>query len=74
MKILEFKRFGIGIIAEFHGILSGFPNQGVWCYNQPYFLTLHPSSIEIDFVSLNILTTIASCPSFWIVLEHWSCL
>jgi hypothetical protein len=27
MKILEFKRSGIGIIAELHGILSGFPNQ-----------------------------------------------
>jgi hypothetical protein len=28
MKIPEFKRSGIGIIAEFHGILNGFPNQG----------------------------------------------
>ncbi len=28
MKILEFKRSGIGIIAEFVAILSGFPNQG----------------------------------------------
>jgi hypothetical protein len=28
MKILEFKRSGIGIIVEFHGIPSGFPNQG----------------------------------------------
>ena len=27
MKIPEFKRFGIGIIAEFRGIPSGFPNQ-----------------------------------------------
>jgi hypothetical protein len=27
MKILEFKRTGIGIIAEFRRILSGFPNQ-----------------------------------------------
>ncbi len=27
MKILEFKRYGIGIIAEFCGISSGFPNQ-----------------------------------------------
>ncbi len=27
MKILEFKRSGIGIIAEFRGIPSGFPNQ-----------------------------------------------
>ena len=27
MKIPEFKRSGIGIIAEFHGILNGFPNQ-----------------------------------------------
>jgi hypothetical protein len=27
MKIPEFKRSGIGIIAEFHGIPSGFPNQ-----------------------------------------------
>jgi hypothetical protein len=28
MKILEFKRSGIRIIAEFCKILSGFPNQG----------------------------------------------
>jgi hypothetical protein len=28
MKIPEFKRSRIGIIAEFHGIPSGFPNQG----------------------------------------------
>jgi hypothetical protein len=28
MKIPEFKRSGIGIIVEFRGILSGFPNQG----------------------------------------------
>ncbi len=27
MKIPEFKRSGIGIMAKFHGILSGFPNQ-----------------------------------------------
>ncbi len=27
MKIPEFKRSGIGIIAEFRGIPSGFPNQ-----------------------------------------------
>jgi hypothetical protein len=27
MKIPEFKRSGIGIIAEFRGILSRFPNQ-----------------------------------------------
>jgi hypothetical protein len=29
MKIPEFKRSGIGIIAEFRGIPNGFPNQGV---------------------------------------------
>jgi hypothetical protein len=29
MKILEFKRSGIGIIAEFRAILNGFPNQAV---------------------------------------------
>jgi hypothetical protein len=28
MKILEFKRSGIGLIAEFCRILNGFPNQG----------------------------------------------
>jgi hypothetical protein len=28
MKIPEFKRSGIRIIVEFHGIPSGFPNQG----------------------------------------------
>ncbi len=27
MKILEFKRSGIGLIAEFRGIPNGFPNQ-----------------------------------------------
>jgi hypothetical protein len=27
-KILEFKRFGIGLIAKFCGIPNGFPNQG----------------------------------------------
>jgi hypothetical protein len=27
MKIPKFKRSGIGIIAEFHGIPSGFPNR-----------------------------------------------
>ncbi len=29
MKILEFKRSGIRLIAEFCGILNGSPNQGV---------------------------------------------
>jgi hypothetical protein len=28
MKIPEFKRSGIGLIAEFRGIPNGFPNQG----------------------------------------------
>jgi hypothetical protein len=28
MKILEFKRSKIGLIAEFSGIPNGFPNQG----------------------------------------------
>ncbi len=28
MKIPEFKRSGIGLIAEFRGILNGFPNLG----------------------------------------------
>jgi hypothetical protein len=28
MKNLEFKRIGIGLIAEFRGIPNGFPNQG----------------------------------------------
>ncbi len=30
MKIPEFKRSGIGLIAEFCGILNGFPNQEEW--------------------------------------------
>jgi hypothetical protein len=30
MKIPEFKRSGNGIIAEFCGISTGFPNQGLW--------------------------------------------
>ncbi len=51
--------------------LHGICRDGVWCCNQPNFLTLHPSNSETDFVSLNIITTIASCPSFWIVLEQW---
>jgi hypothetical protein len=29
MKIQEFKRSGIGLIAEFRGILNGFPNLGI---------------------------------------------
>jgi hypothetical protein len=29
MKILEFKRSGIGLIAEFRRIPNGFPNQGI---------------------------------------------
>ncbi len=29
MKILEFKRWGIGLIAEFRRISNGFPNQGL---------------------------------------------
>ncbi len=36
MKILEFKRSGIGLIAEFRGIPNGFPNQDHACN--------HPSS------------------------------
>ncbi len=31
MKILEFKRSGIGIIAEFRGIPRGFSNQAIRC-------------------------------------------
>jgi hypothetical protein len=31
MKILEFKRSGIGLFAEFHGIPNGFPNQVSQC-------------------------------------------
>jgi hypothetical protein len=30
MKIPEFKRSGIGLILEFHGIPNGFPNQVKW--------------------------------------------
>jgi hypothetical protein len=30
MKILEFKRSGIGLIAEFPGIWNGFPNQDLY--------------------------------------------
>ncbi len=29
MEIPEFKRSGIGLTTEFHGILNGFPNQAV---------------------------------------------
>ncbi len=31
MTMPEFKRSGIGIIAEFHGIPGGFPNQDRGC-------------------------------------------
>ncbi len=31
MKILEFKRSGIGLIVEFHRIRNKFPNQAIWC-------------------------------------------
>ncbi len=51
--------------------LHGIYQDGVWCCNQPNFSTLHPSNSETDFVSLNIVATITSCPSFWIVLEQW---
>jgi hypothetical protein len=34
MKIPEFKRSGIRIIAEFRGILRGFPNQDCWYEQQ----------------------------------------
>ncbi len=39
MKILEFIRSGIELIAEFRGILSGFPNQGgmLDMAGHPYF-------------------------------------
>jgi hypothetical protein len=30
MKIPEFKRSGIGLIAEFHGIPNRFPNLAPW--------------------------------------------
>ncbi len=33
MKILEFKRSGIGLIAEFRGILNRFPNQDLSEYS-----------------------------------------
>ncbi len=54
--------------------LHGIYRDGVWCCNQPNFLTLYPINSKTDFVSLVIVTTIASCPSFWIVLAQWSCL
>jgi hypothetical protein len=38
VKILKFKRSGIGLIAEFRGILNGFPNQDE-------SLPLRPSSV-----------------------------
>jgi hypothetical protein len=42
MKIPEFKRSGIGLIAEFHGISNGFPNQA---YNHDSFSKiLRPST------------------------------
>jgi hypothetical protein len=30
VKIPEFKRSGIGLIAEFCGVLNGFSNLGLW--------------------------------------------
>ncbi len=38
MKILEFKRSGIGLIAEFHKIPNGFPNQVYSHISQVYFM------------------------------------
>jgi hypothetical protein len=39
MKIPEFKRSGIGLIAEFRGIPNEFPNQGLWIFaGQAYIL------------------------------------
>jgi hypothetical protein len=38
MQIPEFKRTGIGLIAEFRGITNGFPNQGPFVGTPIFFL------------------------------------
>jgi hypothetical protein len=48
MKIPEFKRSGIGLIAEFRGIPNGFPNQGR--------ADILFSDVILLFVSTNYLT------------------
>jgi hypothetical protein len=58
MKIPEFKRSGIRITTEFHGIPSGFPNQGCKWIGKAYLNgqkkignhkgivdTIHPSTL-----------------------------
>jgi hypothetical protein len=42
MKIFELKRSGIGLIAEFRGILNGFSNQGCLTLSWPLPLPLSP--------------------------------
>jgi hypothetical protein len=46
MKILEFKRSGIGIIADFRGIPSGFPNQAGKYTSLAYFFSVHPLPLQ----------------------------
>jgi hypothetical protein len=51
MKIPEFKRSGIGIIAEFRGILNGFQNQVTWASVGTV------TNVMLKSISNNILTT-----------------
>jgi hypothetical protein len=47
MKIPEFKRSGIGLIAEFRGILNGFPNQAQEQYCS-WLLALYKEKTSFD--------------------------
>jgi hypothetical protein len=60
MKILEFKRSGIGYMAEFRGIPNGYPNQ-VLCVALigPYTLKSKDTS-QIDFMALTMIDPASS--------------
>ncbi len=48
MRVPEFKRSGIGLIAELHRILNGFPNQDLDTYfSRMGFFSFEPET-EID--------------------------
>ncbi len=51
MQIPEFIRSGLGIIAEFHGIKTGFPNQAEGCFDESKFAaSASNSSIRLTMI------------------------
>ncbi len=54
MKILEFNRSGIGLIAVSHQILSGFPNQDATSRRPPLLLLLLLSS-PMDYHAFGVI-------------------